>query len=174
MTAASKSTSHPGMPRSVRVETGILRFSAAHFAISGSGEAEPLHGHDYQVHVDIEGSLNRDDFVIDFLELQTEALRILSPLEHKILLPERHPGLGFRREGPQMLVDCSEKHWSLPGDDCLLLPVANTTTELLAEYLVKFLLEEILEKQLCPGLRAIEVRLSESGGFSATAAISLD
>ena len=174
MNDAPEYASHPGMPRSVRVETGVLRFSAAHFAVSGSGVAEPLHGHDYQVHVDIKGSLNHDNFVIDFHQLQAETLRILGPLEHKILLPERNSAVGFQREGTQMLVDGGGKRWSLPADDCLLLPVANTTTELLAEYLVKFILEEILDKSLCPGLQSIEVRLSESGGFSATAAISLD
>jgi 6-pyruvoyltetrahydropterin/6-carboxytetrahydropterin synthase len=108
------------------------------------------------------------------VSLQEETLGIIGPWQHKVLLPGRHSVLDFRREGSQMQVEVGEKRWSLPADDCVLLPVVNTTTELLAEHLVKFVLEEILEKNLCPGLRAIEVRLSESGGFSATAAIELE
>ena len=174
MNAESRLGANLGMPRSVRVETGVLRFSAAHFAISGGGVAESLHGHDYQVHIDVEGGLNRDDFVIDFVRLEEESAKIIGPWNHKVLLPARHSALTFERQGTQMEVEVGDRRWSLPAEDCVVLPIANTTTELLAEHLVKFILEEILEKHLSPGLRAIEVRLSESGGFSATAAIELE
>ena len=162
------------MPRSVRVEAPTLWFSAAHFAISASGEAEPLHGHDYRLHVDVRGSLNKNDFIADFHDLERESRRILDPLEHKVLLAERNSALGLDRTPTEIRVHVGGKRWTLPSDDCYLLPVANTTTELLAEYFVKCILEELLEKRLCPGLRSIEVRLSESSGFSATSEISLD
>lgn len=174
MSHESRKAGNSRMPRSVRVETAALQFSAAHFAISAAGEAEPLHGHDYQVHVDVWGSLNKDDFVVDFHHLTREARRIIEPLEHKVLLAERNPALGLNRTPTETRVEVGGRRWTFPSDDCRLLPVANTTTELLAEYLVKYILEELLENRLCPGLRSIEVRLSESAGFSATAEISFD
>ena len=55
--------------RKVKVEGGYLRFSSAHFITFG-GKCERLHGHNYGVLVDVEGTLNEDKLVIDFTVLK--------------------------------------------------------------------------------------------------------
>jgi 6-pyruvoyl-tetrahydropterin synthase len=51
--------------RKVKVESGYLNFSSAHF-ITYSGKCERLHGHNYGVLVEVEGELGNDSVVFDF------------------------------------------------------------------------------------------------------------
>ena len=50
---------------SIQVAKENLKFSAAHF-IAYPGFREPLHGHNYQVGVYLEGKLASTGYVIDF------------------------------------------------------------------------------------------------------------
>ncbi len=54
--------------RKVKIEGGNLRFSSAHFITYG-GKCERLHGHNYGVLVEIEGTLNEDNLVFDFTKI---------------------------------------------------------------------------------------------------------
>ena len=50
---------------SIHVAKENLKFSAAHF-IASPGFREPLHGHNYQVGVYVDGRLAKTGYVIDF------------------------------------------------------------------------------------------------------------
>ncbi|MCH8850006.1 MAG: 6-carboxytetrahydropterin synthase, partial [Chloroflexi bacterium] len=58
------------MPYRITVERNTLRFAAAHFA-TFAGQCEPLHGHNYDVSVEVEGELAEDGWVIDFSSLKS-------------------------------------------------------------------------------------------------------
>ena len=60
--AAIREDRRHDMQYRVRVERNKLRFAAAHFATFG-GECEPLHGHNYAVSIEVEGSLTDDAWV---------------------------------------------------------------------------------------------------------------
>ena len=45
----------------VRLYKQDFRFDAAHFLVFGDGTREPLHGHNYQVSVRLEGDVGPDD-----------------------------------------------------------------------------------------------------------------
>src|SRR5919109_4080131 len=84
--------SHAGGPVSSRgpmthritLERNTLRFSAAHFTTFG-GECEPLHGHNYDVFVEIEGDLTGDSWVLDFTETKRIVSGICKEHDHKFL-----------------------------------------------------------------------------------------
>ena len=65
-------------PYQVHVFKDYLKFSAAHF-IAYKGFREPLHGHNYQVSVRVEGSLGADGYVLDFGVVKQAAKRICEP-----------------------------------------------------------------------------------------------
>jgi len=83
-----------------------------------------------------------------------------------VLLPTEHPLIRVNPQGHEVEVRFAERRWVFPQSDCLLLPVSNTTTELLASYFGRRLLDQL---QADPAMRPSRVRVEveESPGLSA-------
>jgi 6-pyruvoyltetrahydropterin/6-carboxytetrahydropterin synthase len=120
--------------RKVKVERGNLRFSSAHFITYG-GKCERLHGHNYGVLVEIEGTLNDDKLVLDFTVLKQLTREICSRLNHRFLLPMHNPHLALKELPDAWEVRFGEKRYVFPRADVVELPVDNSTAERLAEYI---------------------------------------
>ena len=61
-------------------------FDAAHNLIRYRGACERLHGHTYRLAVEIAGSVNDDDMIIDFCEVSSAVReRVLSKQDHALL-----------------------------------------------------------------------------------------
>ncbi len=156
------------MPESflVRVAKTQHVFSAAHF-ITYDGQCERLHGHNYHIAAEIFGRLNEDHLVVDFLAICDELRDLAAKLDRYVLLPTEHRTLTVREEQAEVIVTFENRRWIFPRGDCLLLPLANTTAELLAAYIGRQLKLAInfrcgIEE---PHLR---VELDECDGQSAT------
>ncbi|MDO4570514.1 MAG: 6-carboxytetrahydropterin synthase [Planctomycetia bacterium] len=71
----------------VRVSGEGLKFSAAHFITFENGDCEFLHGHDFRFAVEVELPLAPNSgYAIDFLQLQSVVMKVVAPLDHKVLL----------------------------------------------------------------------------------------
>src|SRR2546430_11881088 len=88
---------HDTTVRKIRVEGGYLRFSSAHFITFG-GKCERLHGHNYGVQVEIEGTLGEDKLIFDFTILKRITREICRRLNHRFLLPMCNPHLELREQ----------------------------------------------------------------------------
>jgi 6-pyruvoyltetrahydropterin/6-carboxytetrahydropterin synthase len=110
-----------------------FKFSAAHFTLFSGGRAELLHGHNYRVRVELSGSeLDEEGLLVD-LDLFKKKLRgICAGLDSRTLLPGESPRLDWSREDEAVEVRCGERIYRFPSDDTLVLPIANTSMELLA------------------------------------------
>ena len=147
----------------VRIAGDDLVFSAAHFITFEGGKCERLHGHNYRVAAEVHGPLNQDHYVIDFLALRKVLKRIIGPLDHHVLLPTEHPSVRVEAQGPEVQVTFAALRWVFPQDDCLLLPLAGTTAELLAQYIGRRLLDDLDSLGAGrPNLVRIEVEESHS------------
>ena len=62
----------------VRVSKDYLSFCAAHFILYNGTQCERLHGHNYRVSAEIEGTLDDDYLVFDFISLKGILREILS------------------------------------------------------------------------------------------------
>lgn len=122
------------MLRKVKVEGGNLRFSAAHFITFG-GKCERLHGHNYGLLVEIEGTLNEDKLVFDFTLLKQLTREICHRLNHRFLLPMHNPHLQLNELPNEWEVRFGEKRYIFPRADVVELPIDNSTAERLAEYI---------------------------------------
>lgn len=118
----------------VRIAKAEHVFSAAHFITFG-GRCERLHGHNYHVAAEVHGPLDENHLVIDFLLLRAKLREITTSLDHYVLLPTQHPQMRVVDDGREVTVTLADKRWVFPSGDCRLLPVANTTAELLAAYI---------------------------------------
>ena len=153
---------------SVSVTKDYLVFASAHFITFAGHRCEGLHGHNYRVRVTIDGALDDESwFVFDFVILKKIMRGLCDEIDHKVLLPLENPKIQIVEEGDSVSVAYEGKpRYVFPRKDCSLLPVPNTTVEMLAELLVTRLRAK-LEKMGARGLTAIEMEVEENFGQSA-------
>jgi 6-pyruvoyltetrahydropterin/6-carboxytetrahydropterin synthase len=126
----------------VRIAKAEHVFSAAHF-ITFDGSCERLHGHNYHVAAKVSGPLDANQLVIDFLFVHGKLREITSYLDHYVLLPTAHPQIAVNDDGGEVTATFAGRRWVFPSGDCRLLPMANTTAELLARYIGERLLKSL-------------------------------
>src|SRR2546428_2626369 len=152
----------------VSVTKDYLVFSSAHFITFAGHRCEGLHGHNYRVKVTVDGALDEEAwFVFDFVILKKIMKRLCDEIDHKVLLPLENSKVQVVEEGESVRVAYEGKpRYVFPARDCSLLPIPNTTVEMLAELLVTRLRAE-LEKMGARGLTAVEMEIEENFGQSA-------
>lgn len=140
----------PGLPRyRIVLAKEDFKFSAAHFTLFADGSAELLHGHNYLVQVELCGARLDGAGLLADLEQSKRAVRALcAGLDSRTLLPAASDRLVCTRRGDVVEVRLGERCYSFPVDDVLLLPLVNTSVELLAH---------MLWHRLAPDLRGTQV-----------------
>jgi 6-pyruvoyltetrahydropterin/6-carboxytetrahydropterin synthase len=151
----------------VRVTKDHLVFCSGHFISYEGDRCERLHGHNYRTAVEVEGDLDANFYVFDFIALKHSTKAITDELDHRVMLPTRNPLIRVE-EGPRSVhVRYRDREWLFPRDDCVLLPIENTTAELLARYIGQRLVED-LRGQHGYMPRVLRVEVEENIGQSAT------
>ena len=121
------------MAHRITLERNTLRFSAAHFTTFGD-ECEPLHGHNYDLFVEIEGVLTEDSWVIDFSEAKRIVAAICKQLDHRFLLPLGSKALTVEKRRAEYEITFADRRYVMPKSDVVALPIDNSTAERLAEW----------------------------------------
>ncbi len=150
------------MPHKITVERNTLRFAAAHFA-TFEGRCEPLHGHNYDVIIELEGELTDDSWVFDFGALKEVVRSICKELDHKFLLQRDSRALKIEEGERNWKVRFQERGWVFPKADVVALPIDNTTAERLAEYFAGRLQAALAERG-ATNISAITVGIEEMPG----------
>jgi 6-pyruvoyltetrahydropterin/6-carboxytetrahydropterin synthase len=153
----------------VQVSKDYLVFASAHFITFRGHQCESLHGHNYRVGVAVEGTVDAEClFVLDFSVLKQITRRLVDEIDHKVLLPTLNPKLAFREEGDRLAVDYfGQPTYVFPQRDCALLPIQNSTAEMLAQYLGGRVREELMRSGYTH-LTLLEFEVEENYGQSAT------
>jgi 6-pyruvoyltetrahydropterin/6-carboxytetrahydropterin synthase len=147
----------------VRITKDYLVFSAGHFITFDGNVCERLHGHNYQVEAEVHGPLDENLYVIDFIALRDELKAIVDAMDHRMLLPTEHPTIRVETVDQEVTARFEERRWVFPREDCLLLPVANTTTELLARYIGLQLLDRLAKRHI-QAPPTIRISVDENNG----------
>ena len=158
----------------VSVTKDYLVFASAHFITFAGHRCEGLHGHNYRASVTIEGALNEDAwFVFDFVELKRIMRRLCDEIDHLVLLPLRSDRIQVTEDADvvRVAVDGNPRY-VFPRKDCALLPIPNTTVEMLAQMLTERL-QAALSAEGANGLTAIEMEVEENFGQSAIYRLTL-
>ncbi len=150
----------------VRVTKDFLVFSSGHFITFEGDQCERVHGHNYRAAVEVDGPLDGNRYVVDFIALRDMTRTITDELDHRMLLPESNPYIRLEDDGPNIVARYQDRHWSFPRDECVVLPIANTTSELLAQYIADRLLVAIRGRGW-PDPQAVRVEVEECFGQSA-------
>jgi len=120
---------------SVELARADLGFSAAHFSVVG-GVSERLHGHNYRVSLRASGGIGDDGAVVDFRLLKAAIRAECSALDERMLIPADSAALAIDAHDDAVEVREGQRRFVFPLSDVVLLPVANTTCECLATYLL--------------------------------------
>ena len=158
----------------MKISISNVFFSSGHFILFENGVCEPLHGHNFRVDVTLEAPLNSAGYVVDFCVVNQILSEILQPFRERLLLPGKSDRLLITRNGAQIEIsyrqpDGTPLFWSIPADHCVILDVANTTTELIAQSIARRLWDCLLEQY---ELERLEVRLEEAPGSDAVCEMS--
>ncbi len=152
---------------SVRVSKNELGFCAGHFISYAGDQCERLHGHNYRVGVELIGNLDENHYVFDFIALKHVLQSITSDLDHRMLLPTKSQLIRVEASSSAVDVRYQNRRWEFPRDDCVLLPIENTTAELLARYIAERMRTE-LQTQHTYVPQCLSVEVEETPGQSAT------
>lgn len=150
-----------------------FKFSSAHFLIFDAHSAEKLHGHNYQVEVDI-GVPSQDDmeargFFIDFNVFKKYIKDRLDQWDERVLLPARHPEMKINSKAPSLEVRFRDRYYVFPENEVMLLPVTNTSVEQLS----KLLAEDFFREFQKHSVKEIRVSVEETRGQSASTRVGL-
>lgn len=147
----------------VELQKEQLVFSSAHFITFAGDICECLHGHNYGVRAEVTGPLDENQYVIDFIAFRDSLAAIVKRLDHHVLLPTTHPLIRVQPDDKEVLVTFREKRWIFPAEDCMLLPISNTTAELIAWWIAQEL-RSMLRPSVGDRISSLEVGVDENHG----------
>lgn len=147
----------------VDVEKEQFIFSAAHFITFAGDICERIHGHNYGVRASVEGPLDENRYVVDFIALRDAVLEQTQALDHHVILPRDHDEIKITSDEKETTARFRDRRWVFPNEDCIVLPVINTT----AEEIARVIAERVIEKTRSTfgdHLNWIEVAVDENQG----------
>ena len=148
-----------------------FKFSCSHFTILSEREAERLHGHNYQVRVDIAVS-DIDQHLgmaFDYNEVKPLIRASCARLDERILIPARSPFLKLEEDAGQLDVRFAEKSYSFPAEDVVALPITNVTCEELARHVAEEMRDQMTK---LPRWTRLRVFVEETRGQSVSYTIT--
>lgn len=138
----------------VIINSNRIKFSACHF-LKEPLKCSRLHGHNYYVSVELEGELDENYFVEDFIKLKKRIKEIVKQLDHFILIPEESSDFKIKKNLDSLEIQASNKRYVFPLSEVAFLPIPATTSELLAKYIYEKIKEHYKNKK-------VTVKLEES------------
>lgn len=143
-----------------------MKFSSAHFLVFDENRAERLHGHNYRVRAAIYLPwihFSEQAYGVDFSLLKKIIKDHLDQWDEHILLPAARKDMKIQEKGKGLELLFRDREYLFPKDEVVLLPIQNTSVEMLSE-----LLCESLGKAFAPlGIRGLKIQVEETLGQSA-------
>jgi len=158
---------HQEVPRAGETQVTVDGFvlSAAHFLLLSPAGREPIHGHDYRVMASGTVPAGRTEEARGVF--RDEVSRLLGVMDHRLLVPGA-PSVGtLESAGDTLVLSLPGERLVLPRPDCAVLPLPNTSTELLADRLARDLADSPRIREM--GTRRVEVTVRE--GLDASARV---
>lgn len=148
-----------------------FKFSAAHFLIFDEKTAEKLHGHNYQVRVDLgvgdPEAMAERGFFVDFNVFKKRIKECLDQWDEVVLLPAKHPEMIVHAEGSSLEVRFRDRFYVFPKNEVVLLPITNTSVEQLS----RLLAERFYREFRTHGVHRVRVLVEETRGQGASSTV---
>lgn len=149
-----------------------LKFSSAHMTVFPDGTKENLHGHNYQVSIEIDVPKADLAEMLPFHEVKKTASAICDRWDEKVLLAAKCPFLKGRVDSVEATAfELCGKKYSLPADEVVWLPVDNVTSESLSRLFAEKLAEDLAGALKKTRASRLELRIEEAPGQGASAVL---
>lgn len=121
------------------IEKQGLKFSSAHLTIFPDGSQERLHGHNYQVRLELKTERLPAGQMIPFSVLKTELKRLCDAWDEYVLLPAHSPFLKRGEAGPDTNENfcIGPNYYSLPKSEVIWLDCETISCERLSEVFLR-------------------------------------
>lgn len=145
-----------------------FKFSSAHFLIFDDQHAERLHGHNYQVRVEIGISdpmaMQSTGFFVDFNVFKKHIKSALDRWDEMVLLPAQHKDMNIQKREGTLEVRFRDRFYAFPAQEVVLLPINNTSVEQLSRLLAEDFMAEFKKY----AVNFVSVYVEETPGQGAT------
>lgn len=138
-------------------------FSAAHFITFAGDICERIHGHNYGVRASVSAPLDKNRYVVDFIALRDAVLKETLTMDHHVILPRDHAEIIITSDERETTATFRDRRWIFPNEDCVILPVINTTAEEIARVIAERVMEAT-RAQFGDAIDWIEVAVDENQG----------
>lgn len=149
-----------------------FKFSSAHFLIFNETSAERLHGHNYQVRVEIgipdQETMKESGFFVDFNVFKKYIKSALDRWDEMVILPKHHADMKFNTRGTNLEVSFRERFYTFPSNEVVLLSVTNTSVEQLS----RLLAEDFMHEFKVHKVSFVSVYVEETPGQGATTKVT--
>lgn len=147
----------------LRLAKRDFKFAVAHFTLFGPGAAEPLHGHNYRVKVEVAGSeLDATGLLADCDAIKRRVRELCAELDDSVLLPDSSPLIEISESEGEVEVLFPGRRYTFPSEEVVRLPLANTSMELLARFFWDALAEDLESDRVT----VLAVEIEETDGQS--------
>lgn len=122
-------------------ELGIT-FSACHF-LPGHHKCNHLHGHNYAIHLELDGEPMDNGVVYDFVVLKKAMKEAANKLDHCVLMPGQSSEVSVEEDGVAVNVQFENKRYSFPKEDVEILDLEVVSAEMLAVYILNKIIADL-------------------------------
>jgi 6-pyruvoyltetrahydropterin/6-carboxytetrahydropterin synthase len=158
----------------VQVRRDQYKFSCAHMTVFPDGTKERLHGHNYQIGLDLDLTSIAFADMLPFAAIKDCLAGICLDLRERVLIAERNPLTTIARvDAAEVELTVCGKRYVLPREDVVLLPIDNVSVEALADHLADRVLASLGPRLVRGVVTALEMWVSESPGQGSTCRLEL-
>ncbi|MBC2594043.1 6-carboxytetrahydropterin synthase [Ruficoccus amylovorans] len=144
-----------------------FKFSAGHFTIFSATDRENLHGHNWQVGVEITAEVGDNGLTFDYAVAKRQAEAYCAGLNERFLLPGRSPYLRIEETETGITAIFGDERLPFLRRDVLVLPLRNVTVEELSGWLLGRFCEDLAARTEL-AIHAITVKVYSGPGQCAT------
>jgi 6-pyruvoyltetrahydropterin/6-carboxytetrahydropterin synthase len=153
----------------LRVARPEHKFSCAHMTVFDDSRKERMHGHNYQLAVELELRAIGFANLVELSLVKDAAAALCDEWKEHLLLAKDNPHfVVVRWDRSELEFRLCGDRYLLPADDVLLLPIDNVTVEALAAHAATLLRERLLPRLPAGIVTGLAVTVAESPGQEAT------
>ncbi|HVV86875.1 MAG TPA: 6-carboxytetrahydropterin synthase [Kofleriaceae bacterium] len=158
----------------VTVRRDQYKFSCAHMTVFPDGTKERLHGHNYQLGLELELTDVSFARMLPFAAVKDCLAALCVELRERVLVAEQNPLTTIVRADDEVELRVCGKRYVFPREDVVLLPIDNVSVEALASHLGDRVVAALAPALSAGTVTALELWVSESPGQGATCRLELE
>lgn len=149
----------------VELHKDEFSFSAGHFTIFSATEREDLHGHNYNVALEMQVTIKDNGLAFDYRVYKKKILSLTDKIDRRFLLPSQSTYLTIEDAGDMWLAHFNNEKIPFLKRDVVILPVTNVTIEELSYWFLQQLTQNTRELEQ-HGIQQIKLSVFNGPGQS--------